>query len=201
MHDPSKVAVCKEFLHTGTCHKGSSCNLSHETTPNRVPACVHFVRGNCRDGAKCRYAHVKVNPTAPVCPAFAKLGFCEAGADCLNRHEHECPDYSANGQCNDPRCRLPHIDRAGQLRQPTTNTAQTNGTTNVNSTGNTNPILDSLDAALNSPTNHLSKEAATPMDKIRAQPGPKSTFTQENNFLSLDDDTDGVFEKKFLSDN
>ena len=30
---------------------------------------------------------------------------------------HECPDYANTGVCNKKRCRLPHVDRAGQIRK------------------------------------------------------------------------------------
>ena len=108
--------MCTVFLQTGTCPAGSSCDLSHEPAPERVPACVHFVRGHCSND-QCRYAHVRVNPGAAVCERFANYGYCEAGATCEKRHVHECPDYANAGACNNKKCRLPHIDRAGQIRK------------------------------------------------------------------------------------
>lgn len=30
---------------------------------------------------------------------------------------HECPDYANTGKCDNKRCPLPHIDRAGQIRK------------------------------------------------------------------------------------
>ena len=30
---------------------------------------------------------------------------------------HECPDYANSGVCNKKRCKLPHVDRAGQIRK------------------------------------------------------------------------------------
>ncbi|KAH0371952.1 hypothetical protein KCU65_g1525, partial [Aureobasidium melanogenum] len=92
-HDPNKIAVCKDFLRSGRCAAGDACNLSHETTPHRVPACTHFLRGNCTN-PDCRYAHVAVNPAAPACRAFGTIGYCEKGADCTERHVFECPDYA-----------------------------------------------------------------------------------------------------------
>ncbi|KAE9961923.1 hypothetical protein BLS_001122 [Venturia inaequalis] len=115
-HDVNKVAVCKTFLHQGICPAGSACALSHNLTPNRTSACIHFVRGSCTK-PDCRYPHIKVNLDAPVCSPFARLGYCEAGADCPNQHSIECPDYANIGRCDDKKCRLPHIDRAGQLRR------------------------------------------------------------------------------------
>ena len=116
MHDHRKVAVCREFLKNGNCPQGSLCDLSHEPTYERVPACLHFLRGNCSK-TSCRYAHVRVSPGAKVCRAFTTLGYCSKGADCGERHVFECPNYSRTGDCEDTTCRLPHVDRAGQLRQ------------------------------------------------------------------------------------
>jgi hypothetical protein len=116
IHDPTKVAICLDFLRTGQCQAGPDCDLSHDPTPERVPACLHFLRGNCTKD-DCRYAHVRVNPGAPVCRAFATLGYCPKGAACPERHVHECPDYANKGLCRNKHCRLPHVDRAGQLRK------------------------------------------------------------------------------------
>lgn len=52
-----------------------------------------------------------------MCRAFATLGYCAAGAACTERHVHECPDYANTGTCGRKRCRLPHVDRAGQIRK------------------------------------------------------------------------------------
>lgn len=77
---------------------------------------MHFLRGRCSN-PDCRYAHVRVTPGAPVCRAFATLGYCEKGASCAERHVHECPDYANSGVCHKKRCKLPHVDRAGQIRK------------------------------------------------------------------------------------
>lgn len=79
---------------------------------------MHFLRGRCAN-PECRYAHVPVSPGAPVCRDFGTLGYCEKGAECGERHVHECPDYANTGVCNKKRCRLPHVDRAGQIRKKT----------------------------------------------------------------------------------
>ncbi|KAG9764392.1 hypothetical protein KCU73_g990, partial [Aureobasidium melanogenum] len=115
-HDPNKIAVCKDFLRSGRCAAGDACNLSHETTPHRVPACTHFLRGNCTN-PDCRYAHVAVNPAAPACRAFGTIGYCEKSADCAERHVFECPDYANTGVCRNKKCRLPHVDTAGNMRK------------------------------------------------------------------------------------
>ena len=116
IHDPAKVAICKIYLKTGSCPAGDACDLSHEPAPERVPACLHFLKGKCSNPA-CRYAHVRVNPSALVCRDFAILGYCGKGAQCPNRHIHECPDYANNGVCRNPKCHLPHVDRAGQIKK------------------------------------------------------------------------------------
>ncbi|KAJ5114453.1 hypothetical protein NUU61_000212 [Penicillium alfredii] len=115
-HDPSKVAMCKEFLQTGQCSAGTSCDLSHDPSPHRSPTCMHFLRGRCSN-PECRYAHIRVTPGAPVCRAFATLGYCEKGSMCEEKHVHECPDYANSGVCHKKRCKLPHVDRAGQIRK------------------------------------------------------------------------------------
>ena len=113
--------MCKDYLRNGTCHPaGDGCHLSHDPTPERVPACLHFLRGNCTN-VSCRYAHVHVNPSAPVCKAFATMGYCSMGAHCAERHVHECPDYTNTGICHNKKCHLPHIDRADQMKKHAAN--------------------------------------------------------------------------------
>ncbi|OCK80533.1 CCCH zinc finger protein [Lepidopterella palustris CBS 459.81] len=116
LHDPHKVAICKDFLLKGHCGFGDGCDLSHQPNLHRVPACLHFLRGNCTN-ENCRYAHVRVNPASQVCRAFARLGYCEKGANCSDRHVFECPDYANKGFCRNEICHLPHVDRAGQIRK------------------------------------------------------------------------------------
>lgn len=36
---------------------------------------------------------------------------------CEEKHVHECPDYANSGVCHKKRCKLPHVDRAGQIRK------------------------------------------------------------------------------------
>lgn len=123
IHDPNKVAICKEFLQTGKCRAGDSCDLSHEPSPHRSPVCVHFLRGRCAN-PECHYAHIRVNPGAPVCRAFGILGYCEKGEQCTDRHVYECPDYANTGSCKKTKCTLPHVDRAGQIRKAAVNKAE-----------------------------------------------------------------------------
>lgn len=108
--------MCKDILRHGTCAAGEDCNLSHEPTPSRVPTCLHFLRNACTK-PDCPYSHIRIDPAAPVCKDFARLGFCERGAECQERHVSECPDYTNTGVCRNKKCRLPHIDRAGALRK------------------------------------------------------------------------------------
>ncbi|MCJ1466108.1 hypothetical protein MMC07_004727 [Pseudocyphellaria aurata] len=115
LHNPATVAICKGFLQKETCLAGDFCDLSHDASPERVPACLHFLRGNCSNPS-CRYAHVRVNPSASICRNFAILGYCGKGAVCAERHVQECPDYANNGACGNKNCHLPHVDRAGQIR-------------------------------------------------------------------------------------
>lgn len=115
-HNPEKVAICPIYLQTGDCLNGGSCDLSHNATPERVPACLHFLRGRCSKPS-CRYAHIRVDPTAAICRDFATLGYCSRGGLCKDRHVVECPDYASTGNCRKKNCRLPHVDRAGQIRQ------------------------------------------------------------------------------------
>lgn len=74
------------------------------------------MKGRCSND-NCRYAHIRTTPGAPVCREFATLGYCEKGAQCEERHVHECPDYANTGVCQKKRCQLPHVDRAGQIRK------------------------------------------------------------------------------------
>lgn len=114
-HDPTKVAICKDFLKDGTCSNGESCDLSHETTPERVPNCLHYAKGHCTK-PDCPYTHSKAAPGALVCEAFGFYGFCDKGADCAERHVYECPDFSNTGTCKTKGCKLLHRERASVLR-------------------------------------------------------------------------------------
>ncbi|KAH7023019.1 hypothetical protein EDB80DRAFT_696296 [Ilyonectria destructans] len=115
MHDPTRVALCKDFLKDGRCANGESCDLSHDITPERTPNCVHFAKGYCTK-PDCPYTHSKAPPSAPVCRAFGFNGYCEKGADCTERHVFECPDFSNTGRCKVKGCKLLHRERASVLR-------------------------------------------------------------------------------------
>lgn len=115
IHDPNKVALCKEFLKDGKCASGEFCDLSHDMSPERTPNCLHFAKGHCAK-ADCPYTHSKAPPSAPVCRAFGFKGYCEKGANCTERHVFECPDFSNTGRCKIKGCKLLHRERASVLR-------------------------------------------------------------------------------------
>ncbi|KAF5579242.1 hypothetical protein FPCIR_11192 [Fusarium pseudocircinatum] len=118
IHDPNKVALCKDILKDGQCVNGESCDLSHDMTPERTPNCLHFAKGHCAK-ADCPYTHSKASPAAPVCRNFGFSGYCEKGAECTDRHVFECPDFSNTGRCKVKGCKLPHRERASVLRNKT----------------------------------------------------------------------------------
>ncbi|KAJ4318303.1 hypothetical protein N0V84_006900 [Fusarium piperis] len=115
LHDPNKVALCKDFLKEGRCINGESCDLSHDMTAERTPNCLHFAKGHCAK-ADCPYTHSKASPAAPVCRDFGFKGYCSKGAECAERHVFECPDFSNTGRCRVKGCKLPHRERASVLR-------------------------------------------------------------------------------------
>ena len=47
----------------------------------------------------------------------------------------ECPDYASTGDCRSKNCRLPHVDRAAQIRQYTAKTANESSTDQSNKIG------------------------------------------------------------------
>ncbi|KAK4154651.1 hypothetical protein C8A00DRAFT_42593 [Chaetomidium leptoderma] len=116
VHDPHKVAICKDFLQQSECLNGGNCDLSHDPIPERTPTCLHFGRDSCTK-PDCKYAHVKVSPAAPVCRDFGFYGYCAKGANCPDRHAFECPDFTNTGTCKIKGCKLPHRERASVLRR------------------------------------------------------------------------------------
>lgn len=116
VHDAAKVAVCKDFLHKSECVNGDACDLSHELTPQRVPTCLHYIKGNCAK-FECPYSHQDISPAAPVCRSFGFYGYCDKGRDCAERHVAECPDFSNTGKCPTKGCKLLHRERASVLRK------------------------------------------------------------------------------------
>ncbi|KAK3641888.1 hypothetical protein LTR56_000048 [Elasticomyces elasticus] len=146
-HDPEKVAICKDFLRTGTCVLDDNCDMSHEMSYHRVSACHHFLRGNCTNTA-CRYPHVKVSPNALVCRAFATLGFCAKGPDCAKRHVVECPDYANNAFCaghQSGKCKLPHPERASIIRKAVKRESRTGSEAESEYSSDEENQLDAID--------------------------------------------------------
>jgi hypothetical protein len=122
-HDPSKIAICWNFLQ-GNCPKtAETCALSHDPTPERTPLCLHFLnKGRCTR-ERCPFPHVNVGARQGVCRDFAVLGYCERGLDCDKQHVRECPDFAEKGTCSTKGCKLPHVIRANRNRkvvEPTT---------------------------------------------------------------------------------
>ncbi|KAI0011291.1 hypothetical protein F4779DRAFT_574198 [Xylariaceae sp. FL0662B] len=116
IHDPSKTAICRDWLVKGTCASGDNCDLSHEITQERTPLCMHFAKGKCNNPS-CSYIHVEHSQNDPVCRAFGIYGYCEKGEHCPDRHVFECPDWSNTGVCRLKGCKRPHTVRASALRK------------------------------------------------------------------------------------
>jgi hypothetical protein len=120
-HDPSKIAICWNFLH-GTCpNSPETCNLSHDPTPERTPPCMHFANNGRCTRVNCPYPHVRLGSRQGVCRDFAVLGYCNNGLDCDKQHVRECPDFAEKGTCTTKGCKLPHVIRANRNRQPGAN--------------------------------------------------------------------------------
>ena len=116
-HDPSKIAICWNFLQDHCSSSAETCNLSHDPTPERTPLCVHFLnKGRCTR-EKCPFPHVNVGQKQGVCRDFAVLGYCERGLDCDHQHVRECPDFAEKGTCETKGCKLPHVIRANRNRK------------------------------------------------------------------------------------
>ncbi|KAF8159511.1 hypothetical protein B0H34DRAFT_655761 [Crassisporium funariophilum] len=116
-HDPSKIAICWNFLQGNCPNTAETCNLSHEPTPERTPLCLHFVKGGRCTRMNCPFPHVNVGHRKGVCRDFAVLGYCERGLDCDKQHVRECPDFAEKGTCGTKDCKLPHVIRANRNRK------------------------------------------------------------------------------------
>ena len=116
-HDPSKIAICWNFLQDHCPNSAETCNLSHDPIPQRTPLCLHFLnKGRCTR-EKCPFPHVNVGQRLGVCRDFAVLGYCEQGLDCDRQHVRECPDFAERGDCGTKGCKLPHVIRANRNRK------------------------------------------------------------------------------------
>ena len=45
-HDSAKVAVCKQWLLTGSC-SDAKCSLQHRHCPDLMPLCSFFLQASC----------------------------------------------------------------------------------------------------------------------------------------------------------
>ncbi|WPG97981.1 CCCH zinc finger protein [Acrodontium crateriforme] len=180
-HDPSQVAICKDYLH-GSCPRGDNCDLSHEATYHRVSACTHFLRGNCTNAA-CRYPHVHVSPAAPVCRPFATSGFCAKGPGCDKRHVIECPNYANTGHCADREngnCQLPHPDRASTLRKA----AQRQARMNASSENDSDVSSGDENEQLEKDTDDVDSDDVDE-ELIMIQSTPAHELTQQQDFVAF----------------
>ncbi|KAF2404007.1 hypothetical protein EJ06DRAFT_527586 [Trichodelitschia bisporula] len=162
---------------TGTCTAGAACDLSHDPTPNRVPACVHFLRGNCNNDS-CRYAHVKASPSALICRPFATMGYCKKGAKCQERHLFECPDYAEHGECKTQGCRLPHVDRANQLRRKAARSSLSPELTSDNDSEDEGAVDSSGDV-------DMDVAPERPTDALRQLEEHLNGFSQQQDYIGL----------------
>ncbi|ORY66290.1 uncharacterized protein BCR38DRAFT_429802 [Pseudomassariella vexata] len=115
-HDPTKVAICRDWLVKDACQNGEACDLAHNAAEERTPLCLHFAKGRCNN-ASCPYVHAEHLQTDLVCGAFGAYGYCEKGSQCPDRHVFECPDFSNTGVCTTKGCKLLHRERASVLRK------------------------------------------------------------------------------------
>ncbi|KAJ3848262.1 hypothetical protein EV368DRAFT_76311 [Lentinula lateritia] len=116
-HEPSKIAICWNFLQDNCPNTADTCNLSHDPTPERTPLCLHFLnKGRCTR-PNCLFPHVNVGARHGVCRDFAVLGYCGKGLDCDKQHVRECPDFAEQGGCSTKGCKLPHVIRANRNRK------------------------------------------------------------------------------------
>lgn len=118
LHDQNKVGICKAFLYKDNCSNGDDCPLSHTPSPHNTIACNHFRNGACTKD-DCKFAHIRVSPSAAVCEGFSRLGYCEKGSNCADRHAFdECPNFTNKGACKAGEdCPLVHVRHAGRLRK------------------------------------------------------------------------------------
>jgi hypothetical protein len=152
-----------------SCPAGSNCALSHDLTPHRTPMCHFFARGNCTNRS-CPYSHTTPKEGAKVCEDFARLGYCDKGADCHDMHVFECPDFANKGKCDDEQCHLPHVERAGQLRR-LAGSSSNDVSSNDNSDAN-----DDVEA-----------ENASAFIGATDSPAAVSAFSQQADFIRLGD--------------
>jgi hypothetical protein len=157
-HDPSKIAICWNFLQGNCPNTADTCNLSHEPTPERTPLCMHFANnGRCtRD--KCLFPHVRVAARQGVCRDFAVLGYCAKALDCDKQHVRECPDFAEKGTCMTKGCKLPHVIRANRNRKPARTTSTQDALSPSNATESAISVVADDVSSSSSPSVQLGDE-------------------------------------------
>lgn len=177
VHDSEKRAICPGTLKASGCTQPpGSCLLSHTPSPHRTPHCVHFLAGHCRYDEACRFLHVKgLDLEASPCRQFARLGWCDAGADCPHKHTWECPDFAEKGICTTKGCRLSHSVRAPE------------------DTARPEPTPDTLFVRDDSGADErYFVEDAEPAPDTLAGDDNARAFAQQRDYISLDDGVDAV---------
>lgn len=116
VHDPDKLALCKNWLYTSQCDKGDHCDLSHTPSPHNKPHCLYHLQGRCTK-LSCVFAHAEIALATDVCDGFGRLGYCNDGASCAKLHVYECPDFANQGACSaGEHCLLKHVQRASRMK-------------------------------------------------------------------------------------
>jgi hypothetical protein len=191
-HDPSKIAICWNFLQDHCPNSAETCNLSHEPTPQRTPLCLHFLnKGRCTR-EKCPFPHVNVGQRQGVCRDFAVLGYCERGLDCDRQHVRECPDFAEKGSCITKGCKLPHVIRANRNRKVAavnaTPSAEKINVETVTAAGSDSVMLTAEDGQLGDEYISLTfKESDSEDEEDGSESGIESDMGEEEE----DDDDDG----------
>jgi len=170
-HDPSKIAICWNFLQGSCPNTAETCPLSHDPTPERTPLCVHFANNGRCTRPNCPFPHVRVGQREGVCRDFAVLGYCEKGLDCDKQHVRECPDFAEKGACTTKGCKLPHVIRANRTRKipssasAVTSTSASAATTTGTADGSAGQTIATAsvspgDSGANDPISHPTAEDA-----------------------------------------
>ena len=116
-----------------------------------------------------------------MCRAFATVGYCNQGTSCQERHVFECPDYSRDGQCLNGGCRLPHVDRARQLRQ-------LDSQPKVSKVSANNDLNDTLNSSQNqngADDDYLDFNKVSADDAVQADKGEGETLLEQSDFVHL----------------
>jgi len=183
-HDPSKIAICWNFLQDHCPNSAETCNLSHEPIPQRTPLCLHFLnKGRCTR-EKCPFPHVNVGQRQGVCRDFAVLGYCERGLDCDRQHVRECPDFAEKGACGTKGCKLPHVIRANRNRKvagiSATASAEEMNMEGVTVAGSDSVVLTAEDGQLGDEYISLTFKESDSEDEEESESGTESDEDEED---------------------